>query len=222
MNISILDIETLAQPEYVIRAKIPAFRPEKVALGNAKKPETVAEIIETARLNHGNDIVAKAALYPEYGQVAIAGFYDGSTVHQFCLEGMDEREIISEALAEVVSAIQGSQGVLGWNVLSFDMMFLVKRAWILGVKVPSIIFNPLRPRYPWCDKIIDLMEVYKAGVYRDSFTVLDNACKALGIEGKSGTGKQFAELWETDVQSALSYNADDLRKTMLVAERLIG
>jgi len=220
---SIFDIETIALPEDQIRSIIPSFNPDKVALGNRSKPETVAAHIEECRANHGNDIVEKAALSPIYGQIAIAGFYDATSgeTRQFSLADNTEKLVIAEALSEIVSAVN-THVVAGWNVKAFDMAFLVKRAWILEVEVPRAVFDSCNPRYPWSRGIVDMMEVFQCGNYKDSFTSANQAARILGLDPVTmSDGSKFGELWATDNQKALSYNADDLRLEREIADRIM-
>lgn len=220
MNYCILDIETLALPEADIRASIPPFDPDKVPLGNASKPDTISAIIEKARLCHGDDIVAKAALYPEYGQVAISGLMFGAVDAKQYTQ-IPETTILHQTWQRLTESLEHSNIIAGWNIKGFDLPFLVKRSWILGVKVPTLIFNPWKPRYPWAESIVDLMEVYTCGVYA-KFTSQNAACRALGIEVNEGSGADFGELWNRDKKAALEYNACDLRQASQLAERLIG
>lgn len=221
-NYLILDIESVARPEAEIRQLVPAFNPDKVPLGNATKPDTVAAIIEKARLTHGDDIVAKAALYPEYGQVAIAGFKCGANEPTIALgdNGIKERELLIDAWNEIEGFAE--HVITGFNIKGFDLPFMVKRSWILGVKVPRRIYNPLKPKYPWHENIVDLLDVYRCGEWQGKTGGLNQVCRVLGIEPNPGDGKDFGKLWATDKKAALLYNAGDLRVSALVAERLIG
>lgn len=222
MNVLVCDIETISQPEAFIRSRIPAFDPDKVALGTASKPEVVAAKIEHARLTHGDDIVAKAALHPEYGQVAIVGALTKDGIRQLTLDDEDDEDVILSALwGWCLTSLANSELITGWNIKGFDLPFLVKRSWILGVKVPTRIYNPFKPKYPWSESIVDLMEVYAFGDFKSKFTSQNAACRALGIEVDEGSGADFGELWKRDKTAALAYNERDLHCASQLAERLL-
>ena len=216
--ITILDIETIAQPEADIRAKLPPFDADKVPLGVLKDPDKILAKIMEAQANHGNAEVERAALSAETGIVAISGMMDDSAIHQFL---HSEEEIIADTFDKMLQVFSGGGIISGWNVKGFDLPFLVKRAWLLNVKVPSRIFNPFKPRYPWSDSIVDLMDVWKAGQFTEKHTSLNTALRHLGLPQKTGSGADFGALWAGDKTAALAYNADDLELEMMVARRLV-
>ena len=215
--ITILDIETIAQPEADIRAKLPPFDADKVPLGVLKDPDKILAKIMEAQANHGNAEVERAALSAETGIVAISGMMDDS-IHQFA-DG--EEDIIAKTFEKMLQVFSDGGIISGWNVKGFDLPFLVKRAWLLNVKVPARIFNPFKPRYPWSDSIVDLMDVWKAGQFTEKHTSLNTALRHLGLPQKTGCGADFGSLWEGDKTAALAYNADDLELEMMVARRLV-
>jgi len=222
-NILILDVETLAMPEAEIRAKLPPFDPNKVKLGNAKKPELVAEIIEVARMEHGNDEVANGALHATTGTLAIVGFRRSEGVKQYHIGEMTEPQMIEAAFVNILAAFDKGVIVSGFFIKGFDLPFIVQRAWLLGVKVPTRIFNAFKPRYPWSENIVCLQEVWLAGSAAQFGTrvSLATVLRELGLPSKSGSGADFGALWASDQKAALQYNADDLAVEMRLAERLI-
>lgn len=216
--ITILDIETIAQPEADIRAKLPPFDADKVPLGVLKDPDKILAKIMEAQANHGNAEVERAALNAETGIVAISGLLTGDKAEQYT---GDEADMLHNTFGHILSALDKGNIISGWNVKGFDLPFLVKRAWLLGVKVPARIFNPARPRYPWSDAIVDLMDVWKAGRYEEKFCSLDYALRHLGLPLKTAKGSEFGAIWANDKAAALAYNFDDLKREMQVANRLL-
>ena len=217
--ITILDIETIAQPEADIRAKLPPFDADKVPLGVLKDPDKILAKIMEAQANHGNAEVERAALSAETGIVAISGMMDDSAIHQFL---HSEEEIIADTFDKMLQVFSGGGIISGWNVKGFDLPFLVKRAWLLNVKVSARIFNPFKPRYPWSDSIVDMMDVWKAGQFTEKHTSLNTALRHLGLPEKTGNGSDFGKLWASDKGAALAYNADDINREMKVAKRLLN
>ena len=216
--ITILDIETIAQPEADIRAKLPPFDADKVPLGVLKDPDKILAKIMEAQANHGNVEVERAALSAETGIVAISGMMDDSAIHQFIDR---EENIIAKTFEKMLQVFSDGGIISGWNVKGFDLPFLVKRAWLLNVKVPARIFNPFKPRYSWSDSIVDLMDVWKAGQFTEKHTSLNTALRHLGLPQKTGCGADFGALWVRDKTAALAYNADDLELEMMVARRIV-
>jgi DNA polymerase elongation subunit (family B) len=105
--------------------------------------------------------------------------------------------------------------LVGFNITGFDLPFLFRRSWKLGIKPPSII---RRGRY-WADSIIDLMELW-AFFRQEQRESLNTICRALGFGEKSGSGKDFAELWANDREKAVEYCKNDLRLTKSLYEKL--
>jgi hypothetical protein len=223
MNVIILDIETLSQSEESIRSKLTPFDPSRVKLGNAKKPELVAEIIEAARMEHGNDEVLNGALHATTGTLAIVGFRNCEGVKQYHIGEMTEAAIIEATFTEILFALDRGTIISGYFIKGFDLPFIVQRAWLLGVKVPPRIFNAMKPRYPWSENIVCLQEVWLAGSGAQFGTrvSLATVLREFGLPPKSGTGADFGNLWASDQKAALKYNADDLSCEMRLAERLI-
>lgn len=108
--------------------------------------------------------------------------------------------------------------VLGWNLHGYDLMMLIRRAWILGVPVPRTIFNPLS-RYHFPERFVDMMQVWKAGNFKSPHQSLNHALKAVGLPEK-GDGKDFGKLWASDRSKALEYNANELRVAAELYKRM--
>ena len=210
-------------PEADIRAKLPPFDPAKVKLGVLKDEAKIASKIEEARATHGNDEVANGALHATTGTLAIVGFRHGDNVIQYHAGDMTEAAIIEASFAEILRALDKGIIVSGFFIKGFDLPFIVQRAWLLGVKVPTRIFNAFKPRYPWSENIVCLQEVWLAGSAAQFGTrvSLATVLRELGLPSKSGSGADFGALWASDQKAALQYNADDLAVEMRLAERLI-
>jgi DNA polymerase elongation subunit (family B) len=122
-------------------------------------------------------------------------------------------------LREFWTAIQGNNGqlhtLIGFNCNSFDLPFLIKRSWKLGVVVPVGI---RRGRY-WGEQIIDLRDVWQCGD-RQAAGSLDTIAKHLGVGAKTGSGADFAALWKTDRPHAEAYLKNDISITAAIARKL--
>lgn len=222
-NILIIDCETLSQPEAEIRAKLPPFDPAKVKLGVLKDPDKIRAKLEEAEAEHGNEEVRFGALHATTGTLAIVGFRHGDNVIQYHAGKMTETAIIEASFAHILRALDKGVIISGYFIKGFDLPFLVGRAWALGIKVPSRVFNALKPRYPFSEAIVCLQEVWLSGSGAQFGTrvSLATVLRELGLPPKSGTGADFGAMWTSDRADALRYNADDLACEMRLAERLI-
>lgn len=111
----------------------------------------------------------------------------------------------------------------GHNIHGFDLPFLVRRSWILGVDVPEAIWAPGQFGRYFSPRFIDTMSRWACGG-RD-FIKLDEIDRAFGGEGKSDdcTGADFARLFDNggeDRIKALLYLRNDLAMTRRVAEAM--
>lgn len=204
MKAIIFDIETVALPE----DKMPPFQEENVPLGNLKDPDKIAAKIMEAKLER----IAGAAKNPETGQVAMVGFMMGDEVD---IRSGDEKEILEGSLKLIWNAVVGGNIVAGFCCYDFDLRFLLRRAWINGIKV---LPNIREGRY-WNRNIIDLHEVWLLGdrAPAKGTTKLDYIAALLGLPPKLGKGEDFAKL---NHKQRIEYLKRDLEITKLLYERI--
>ena len=230
------DIETGSVDDAQLALMLPPFEPPphpgefdptSVKVGNLKDADKIAGKIAQARADHVASVLnysaeveaarAKhfeafrehAALSPLTGQVLCIGvFSDGFYLFQ------GEEPII---LKEFWMAWDHSDDdYAGWNIHGFDLPFLIRRSWKHGVKVPERVRNG---RY-FNTRFVDLMELFKAGSWQEKFVSLNTAAKFLGCGEKTGSGADFAALWQSDRAAAIAYLENDLRLTEGVARRM--
>lgn len=195
MSILFLDIESapldgITPPEFDAPANL--RDPEKIAAAKAKKLEawkgSLALHAETARV-----------LCVGVMEDGFKGVYEG-----------DETDILLNAW----ETIDGAETIIGHNLRGFDIPFLARRSWILGVPVPRIMAGRFLDA-----RFVDTMEAWSCG-NREERISLDNLAKALGVGAKTGSGADFAALYAKDRKAALGYLENDLRLTKAVAERM--
>ena len=212
MQTIFFDIETGALPEAEIAAMMPPFDPAEVKTGNLKDPDKIAAKLAEAEMNHRRDFVERAALDPLTGRVVAIGmlYLAGG---RFDVIGHDDE---AQMLREFWQACRGEMGrvhqMVGFNIYQFDLPFLFRRSWKHRVEVP---FGIRRGRY-WADEMVDLRDNWQLGD-RQSRGSLDSISKHLGLGGKNGDGKAFAELWRTDREQAVAYLRNDVELTARVA-----
>jgi len=192
MNRLYLDIETLptVNPDHI--ADIAA---SVTPLGNISKADTIAAWEAEKKPALVTEAVAKTSFNGAYGRVCCVGWAwnDASpqSLHLVDNEGNLLRSVnaLIEAQRPKVDAFHQTQ-IIGHYVADFDIRFLWQRAFVLGVKMPA--WFPRDPK-PWSKEVFDTMHAW-AGA-KGSIS-LDNLCKALGIEGKTGVdGSMVAGMW---------------------------
>ena len=116
------------------------------------------------------------------------------------------------------SSVVNQDGLLaGYCIESFDLPFLLRRSWILGVEVPSWIRSG---RY-FDRSFVDIAMIWACG-RREAIQSLDTVARSLGVGRKNGKGADFAALFansETRAK-AIEYLENDIKLTIGVAERL--
>lgn len=231
-------------PEFEPPPRPGVFDPASVKCGNIKDQAKIdAKIIEAAaahqaaaanyeknvaaaRDNHLADFRSKAALSPITGRVLAIGFknHKGARVED---GGGDEAVLIAKFWDSYLRCKKrlGTDGPLrmaGWNIHGFDLPFLVRRSWLLGVTIPSTIRDQ-QGRY-WDGLFIDLMVRFAVGAWKENVK-LDLAAKFFGVGAKPDgvNGGDFARLWfgtAAEKEQAVSYLLNDLDMTAKVAERM--
>ncbi len=196
------DTETCSLPE----AELAAIMPQFEAAANLKDPAKIAANLEAKRQAWIED----AALDPLTGRVLCIGLLAGERF--VLLENPDESELLKEFWLRHV--IPGRK-MIGFNTHLFDLRFLVARSWKHGIRPPDWI---RKGRY-WSDDFMDLRELWQMGD-RQAPGSLDSIARHLGVGAKTGTGKEFAKLWETEKPKAVEYIQNDLVLVREIACRM--
>tara|TARA_Y100001933_G_scaffold90783_2_gene91776 strand:- start:4243 stop:4905 length:663 start_codon:yes stop_codon:yes gene_type:complete len=189
MNTVYLDIETIPcqSPEYrkEVRANI-------TAPAQYKKPESIAEWIEKNGDEAADEIVAKTSFDPAHGHICTIGFAIGDgEVQAVHAEAVGCEQLIIESFFAALPEL-GLNQFVGHYISGFDLSFILRRAIVLGVKLPVKTIFPRHPK-PWDDCVFDTMVAW-AGP-RDRISQ-DNLCKALGLQCKGDfDGSMVAKAW---------------------------
>jgi predicted PolB exonuclease-like 3'-5' exonuclease len=210
----IFDIETGPQPLDVLAKVMPEFE----APSNYKDAEKIAAALQAKR----EKWLADAALDATTGRVIAAGMlYAGGEINSFEVlhcEG-DEAALLREFWNRMDNHhdVWSSGHIIGWNSASFDLPFIIRRSWLLGVAVPKWI----REGRFWHHDFLDLLEVWRLGDRNASTGGLDRLARCFGLEGKTESlGANFAVTWEQDRPRAVSYLRRDVELTADLARRL--
>jgi len=220
MKIIGFDIETLAKPAEEIKQFMPQFDEADVKLGNLKDEEKIRAKVEEAKKKHEEKFFENAALSAQTARVAIIGTCNG--IEALEDESDDaERLLLCNWWSLVNKTLVGSaNGFVGYYIKQFDLPFLVRRSWILGVRIPPFVWGWKKRGF--AEEFIDLHEIWNCASYKNTESTggLDGLCKLLGVKGKSGNGSEFAALWAKDKKAAIEYCRDDVRCVIDCAKQM--
>lgn len=185
--------------------------------------------LESAKEEHWAAFVAKAALSARTAQVAAIGYLDSRRSPPIMLAGVEHGDSAREASVirkfwSLVTRSMSSRGdtIVGHNILGFDLPFLIRRSWILGITPPSGLMDKYRHWHPIFQ---DTMVIWGCGIYGDR-SGLGNLAKALEVGQKPDDcdGAGFHKLYYSGnpEQRAIAeqYLRNDLEMTAGVAFRL--
>jgi hypothetical protein len=180
----IIDIETKPRPDLVKRfvKPYPDFDPDAVKYGNTKDPAKRAGILQEkqeehvqAAADHWRKAEERAALNPLTAEILCLGIMeeDGKTM---VLHGT-EVEILTAFWLNYSDAKRATEPFLFWSgrgspYENFDHEFILKRSWIIGVKVPPSALGK--------NRFQDAATRYLFG-QREAFCSLSDAADQLGL-----------------------------------------
>jgi len=202
----VFDIETGPLP----LSEIPEFDPGEPPK-NINRPETIAEW----RAKKEAERMENLALNPETGKVLVIGCFEinpGEKLKKRLFEG-EESNLLAEWWEFWRNHIS-FQCFVGFCSTHFDLPFLVMRSLKLNVPVHSTATNPYHLRASHIDLYMRLHPKHQMS--------LDKLAAWMGIPGKLGDGKHFAESYENKAtrKNALDYLKRDLEITLEAARRL--
>lgn len=216
------DIETVPEPKEVLDRLMPEFDPAEVKLGNTRDPDKVRERIILAKAEQQQSFFDNAALHANTGKVAMIGIIQDDKFAAMITNGeKDEAKVLNTFWGLAMGAIRLGISVVGFNILEFDLPFLVRRSWKLKVHVP-IDAGDLARRYPaWNPLFLDLMQLWNLGNrYPDKGTSsLNDLAKYFGLPPKLGKGKDFHKMSK---EQQVAYCEQDLRLVRDLDERMRG
>jgi len=201
-----------------IDAKIAAKREEFEA---AKAAAVTA--MASAETDQWAAFVERAPLSPITGRVLAIGLWDSTNELEPTLVWIDgkqggEMAVLNAFWMAFRDCVATDTRLVGHNIFGFDLPFLVRRSWLLGVRVPDEVIVAGRPHRLF----VDTMRVWACSNYQDRIS-LDRLAAFLGSTRKNGDGADFHRLFfgtEEERQQALDYLKNDLRMTSEVAERM--
>jgi hypothetical protein len=207
MSTLVFDIETGPRSRAELAECVPTFE----APSNWKDPEKIRAYVAEKEA----EWFQSAALAALTGRVLAIGYLDAFTDELGCFATGDEAADIAAFWRLVAPSGYLVADLIGFSSNRFDLPFLIRRSWCLGVTVPrELVSGRWLP-----SQCIDVLETWRCGVREDSVS-LDRLGQFLGVGRKTGSGADFASLWATDPSGALAYLANDLRLTRRCAVAL--
>lgn len=188
-NTVYLDIETIPNqsPEYAAQVLENIEPPARYS-----KAESIAEWKSEQGPAAAAEKVAKTSFDPALGHICCIGVAVGEekpTVYSIT-DTRCEAGMINALFTHLPTT--GINQFVGHYISGFDLRFILNRAIVLGVKLPTSVVFPRNPK-PWGDVVFDTMTAW-AGP-RDHISQ-DNLCRALGLECKGDfDGSMVADAW---------------------------
>lgn len=202
----VFDLETAADPTVI--PMLPEIKPA----GNLKDPAKIAESIKERTAAQLSDL----ALTPEYGRIVAIGTDQGTMI---CPDENAEMAALENFWQEWLS--DRRLKVVGYNIIGFDIPFVITRSRILGVTTP----HGLTVKKYGMDAVIDLMqELCFFGV--TTMRSMDFWCKRLKLDVPADPikGSEIPGLVEQNTPEAWDairkHCALDVIKTTALAARL--
>lgn len=209
------DLETAPLDSDSLSLAIPPFDENEVKVGNLG-PEKKAEKIAKLKAEHEERFYRRAALSAVSGRIVAVGIMGPTEIDKVLMFG-DEPDLIRfwfEAFSESIRT--GDAHWIGFNIASFDLPFIIRRAWCLDIPIPAGI-SMGRYLSNW---FTDLVNVWRSTEYRADLISLSDLARFLGYPGKAGNGADFAQLLRYDPDKAKIYLTGDLWLTWQIASRL--
>lgn len=216
-----LDIETIGAQRQDLRDYIAKSVTHP---GNISKAETIAKWNEESRPAAIEEAIAKTSFDGAFGQVVCIGYHIEGEFTPATIWGIDEEAVVLNAFNNVLDSIPRNDWfmtcIVGHNVASFDLRFLMQRYIVNGIK-PHFILSRCAAAKPWeSDKVYDTM-VQFAGV--GNRISLDKLCMALGVPTSKGDmdGSMVGQaVAEGRIAEVAAYCEKDVMATKAVFERM--
>jgi predicted PolB exonuclease-like 3'-5' exonuclease len=208
------DIETEPLPDEELALVKPTFTAPRSWKDPAKIAAEIAEKEVAWKEN--------AALSAVTGRVLAIGIIVDGVFRMIDPQSQIEAARMQSGEAPVIREFWGavscsSEKWAGFNSFRFDLPFLIRRSWKLGIEVPRVV----REGRWWGTRFVDLRELWQLGD-REAGGGLDEISRFFGHGQKLGSGANFAKLYHEDHGKAREYLEQDLRLTQSMWHRIGG
>lgn len=246
----VFDTETGPLPDEELQKLLPdfdespflvgEFDESSVKVGNMKDPVKIKEKIDAARAAHEEkaanaeraiadakaahwrDFKSKAALNPATGYVICIQYMD-TKKGEVAIEHGEEKSLLTLFWQEFTTARLTGDKLVGLNILSFDLPFLVVRSWVNDIDVPMGVIERWKHRINFSDVFCDLRVEFLLGrSWSDCKSDFSTLAKIFGTPGKPEgmTGADFAEMWVSDPEKAKEYAIQDVTQPIVWMQKM--
>lgn len=209
------DIET----KPLSREEIEKNMPEFSAPATWKDEEKIAAKIEEQKVK----FIEKAALRPDSAIVMAAGIFDDEEDEYYGLivgDDLTEKQLLERFWEIMAYECAFTVNCIGWNILNFDVPFLIKRSWLLKVKMPRSVLEMYKGRVYFNSRFIDQMRVWNFGDHT-KYAKLNAALQFFGLNEKVDLGEElFYQTFERDPVKAIQYLRRDVEAMVDLADYL--
>lgn len=180
-----------------------------------------------------------AAFFPEYGKVISVAFgtfridENGDLKKEIGAVSLDDEKYLLQRTSDFLQSKYAKYGdntqLCGFNVIEFDIPYLIKRMIKHGVKVPTLFLNAVSAK-PWDMKVVDVMRDWKFnGMKNTSLGTLEEfldipSSKTGEVNGMNLGEKYWGCTTENDKNTLLrkvgEYAKDDVSGLMDIVVRL--
>jgi predicted PolB exonuclease-like 3'-5' exonuclease len=225
----IIDIETI--PEFSSFEECKKLKPE-LAESFKKRAKWYAD--NEYRTDLTDELLnkiyfEKSPLYSEYGKIVViscGGFKDDEVATISFSSIYDEAEIINNFFAFINKKLQKTPTtcIVGYNINTFDVPFIIKRAFINNISQIPTIFK-IFDKKPWelSAKFKDIFLLWQMNTR--NFVSLDAVASCLGLETHKTTmdGSMVGSTFyiEKDLNKIVKYCEMDVVLTGKVMKRLV-
>lgn len=212
-HILVLDIETV--PQFESFEELPELW--KV-LWSHKISKTVPENFSAAEM-----YAQKAGIQAEFGKIICisTGFFYRDKAGRLCFRiksyaGSDEKKLLTDfiAVAEKFYQTGSDRQFAGHNIKEFDIPFICRRLMINQIPLPP--FLQLNGKKPWETNLIDTMQLWKFGDYKN-YTSLHLLANCLDVptpkDGIDGSQVKDVYYKDKDMERIVEYCQKDVIAT---------
>lgn len=220
-NLLLIDIETvpLCQGYAQLPPKLQQHWDKKASLIQYEEDNSVQAFSE------------RAGVYAEFGKIICIGLgyfireENAWSLKTKVLTGDDEVAILHEFAAICRSFFKTpNKQFCGHNIREFDMPYICRRSLINGIQLPPVLLD-LQNKRPWENPMLDTMQLWKFGEYKN-FTSVDLLAAILKIESPKEDidGSDVAHVYwnDHDLPRIATYCQKDIVTVAQILMRLNG
>ena len=171
-----------------------------------------------------------AGLYPEWGKIVCISMgqlkFDETgfpTDFKAVTYGGDEAQLLKDFLQTAAKIMQKYPKMqwVGHNIKGFDMPYIIKRALINGVAVPSVFH--LQKQKPWENCLLDTQEIWKFGGWNSAKLGLISEILGIPSPKDAMSGPEVNEYyWAGRIDEIKTYCEKDIKATANILLRMSG